>query len=339
MFYAFIIGIVAIVAIFVFATQPVGQAIYSYSGNNSTCGYYCASSNTAKCTGATKYGVTCSNVGCVTSCWGKYRGPYPAGTGCDAAHDDVCVGATGKTTDAITPNKTTPINPAGTCGYYCTSSSSTICAGSTKITELCTWVGCKTTCLGAKSSSGVYTAGCSDANSRVCVGSTNSPSDKTTNTTSNQTTNTTTNKTTNTTTNQTTLKCGDYCVSSVASKCTGSKRAATDCRMVGCKTSCWGQYLGSYSGTGCDSAHDDVCVGATGKLTDAASPPYCSAFCASNSTTKCSGADYKNVNCASLGCKTSCWGFYQGSYTGTNCTSAKDDVCVGATGKLTERPV
>ena len=63
------------------------------------CGDYCASTKAAKCTGSTQYTASCSSVGCNTTCWGRYSGWYNSATGCNAAHDDVCVGATGKTSD------------------------------------------------------------------------------------------------------------------------------------------------------------------------------------------------------------------------------------------------
>jgi hypothetical protein len=64
--------------------------------------------------------------------------------------------------------------------------------------------------------------------------------------------------------------CGDYCVGNTPSKCVGStvSRGDNNCNIVGCTTTCWGQYRGSYSGTDCGYTTEDTCVGSTGHRSD-----------------------------------------------------------------------
>lgn len=79
-------------------------------------------------------------------------------------------------------------------------------------------------------------------------------------------------------------------------------------------------------------------AGCEDTTTGAAASGNCGDYCASSDSSKCSGAKTFSVSsCASIGCVASCYGQYHGNFPGdSGCMGAKDDVCVGATGKPTD---
>jgi hypothetical protein len=78
-----------------------------------------------------------------------------------------------------------------------------------------------------------------------------------------------------------------------------------------------------------------------------AAKKMCSYYCGSNNTAKCPGTTTSVPNCGSVGCNTTCWGFWSvggsntkyynnGAYHGL-CNAYNPDVCVGKTGQPTDR--